>query len=825
MMITPEMMEQLGGKRGKARGPDMTNREISEGGGEDIDDGFKGAGTLDDALGDWSDGRGAAFFGKKKTRKPRRDKAYDEFVAANDRLEAMLGGLRVYVAGLRQFCDATGALTTGLVVGLGAFDGVADTVARYQATSQSWCRTSKVPHVDSALHSQVEVAFEMSAIDPLVAHVEVRRNLQAQLAAATGVEREALMEEVELFAQSMAGVMKGPMRALKRGQLDLLGAAADALRDDPQPAPLAGEPDTAVVEAQQPEAPMAALDLWAAVAAADPWPAAVLATPPPSSSCLSVRGQFGWLDGRRVLRVSLRNGASVPVTDISIALLQSTRAGIPVATVPLALASLAARDEATTIVALRVAEDAGAVAPPPHSAQPLAEAGDDEFDSFFTERSSAAFTPRPDVPAPVERQDSQPVRTAASWALDAAACAASTLSFSVRCREQPAIRTAEVPLPYQLLLHGRYRMPYTEFERLWNAPSPAADSSVTVPAGGGPATRGGFASSLARRRAYSGTTRMCVRVEGVAPLVGFARFEEDTLLSDARASLRRNPAFEGKLPGDWVFVKKKAPVGKKAEGKWRVGDLGHEIVLRGKGEQPLPASFMSGLAEGAGSVDGDEEALGLRLRSFVMSTSLTVAEVVQALSRGGVALAGRVEQQEQCVGIEKTEGLLRFGARAGESDPSGGDHVLFLLQMEQMERQTLMLEPEPEPEPEPELEPDAVAPQEWDWVCTLRATDSNLEPVFEACVRSLVSGVPSLSEQVEIVGGGRAYFGEWGGDTLASAQEGIGNDNGFVYGEYGGISQSQVSTQAILTTARFPSQGCFHPGMFSDRSLVTTDLD
>eukprot|EP01047_Picozoa_sp_COSAG01_P120561 COSAG01_NODE_49300_length_373_cov_0.948905_2_plen_36_part_01 len=32
MMVTPEMMEKLGGKRGKARGPDMTNVVVGEGG-------------------------------------------------------------------------------------------------------------------------------------------------------------------------------------------------------------------------------------------------------------------------------------------------------------------------------------------------------------------------------------------------------------------------------------------------------------------------------------------------------------------------------------------------------------------------------------------------------------------------------------------------------------------------------------------------------------------------------------------------------------------------------------------------------------------------
>ena len=54
MMITPEMMEQLGGKRGKARGPDMTNREIGDADGQED---YGGAASLEEAVGDWEGGR------------------------------------------------------------------------------------------------------------------------------------------------------------------------------------------------------------------------------------------------------------------------------------------------------------------------------------------------------------------------------------------------------------------------------------------------------------------------------------------------------------------------------------------------------------------------------------------------------------------------------------------------------------------------------------------------------------------------------------------------------------------------------------------------
>ena len=156
----------------------------------------------------------------------KRDKAFDEFAAANDRLDGMVANLRSYINSLRQFCDCHSAFSASLVDGLSGFGSVAADVNAYHAASQQWCRTSKVPHVDSSLHSKVEVALELAAIDPIVAHIEVRRSLQEQLATATGTNRKALLEEVELLSQSMGGVMKGPIRALRQAQVDLLGTAA-----------------------------------------------------------------------------------------------------------------------------------------------------------------------------------------------------------------------------------------------------------------------------------------------------------------------------------------------------------------------------------------------------------------------------------------------------------------------------------------------------------------------------------------------------------------------------------------------------------------------
>ena len=802
MMITPEMMEQLGGKRGTPRGPDMTHKEISAGA-DPLDDGFAGAESLDDAVGDWNDGRSKTR--RKKTggnlRNLRRDKAYDDFAAANDRLDSMVAHLRSYVAGLRQFCDCHRTLSDSLVDGLSNFGSVADDIRAYHAASQQWCRTSKVPHVDSSLHSKVEVALELAAIDPIVAHIEVRRSLQAQLATATGENRKALLQEVELLAQSMGQVMKGPMRALRRAQADLLGTAAAVARGEDEcnqasnaqlgPTQAADHLDSSQSTTKRVR-DRANISVWQDSLRAA-WP-----TEPPTATdcsrdaCLMIRGQFGWDNGKRVLQISLWNESLILANDINLTMLPCDNASIVVTTVPLVLARLQPHEGASTLVHLGLAEDADPGLVPPQS--PNITENVDDFESFCAERleRSHAFTPRSDSkPLTVERQDSassEPRRSTASWALDVASCSAHTVRFALHCRELLRPELIEVQLPYHLLLHGHYSMAYDEFEHQWNLVASTKGKrrqtgEHTFKADGTCAMEArGYATSLARRRAYSGTTRVCVRVEGHGPMIGWARFEAETLLSEVRASLLCNPAFQAKLPPDWVFVKKNAPVGKKAEGKWTVRDLGLEIVLRSKVAKlkpasPAPARLSNGMTDSIQS-----------RRTFEVSTQLDASDLVQALARGGITLVARVEQRKHSVAA--TEGLLRFGARAGSMD-SEGEQVFFLLQMERQ----IHLESEPEPEQERVASKGRQRPQ-YEWCCSLQASRAELEPAFEDCIRSLVCGKYDLLEFVELVGGGTAYYGDWAGVTLGDAQAGVGNDDrhGFVYHEYGSISRDQVLT-------------------------------
>ena len=85
--------------------------------------------------------------------------------------------------------------------------------------------------------------------------------------------------------------------------------------------------------------------------------------------------------------------------------------------------------------------------------------------------------------------------------------------------------------------------------------------------------------------------------------------------------------------GRWVFVKKKAPLGRKAERKWRIADLGLELILRAK---KAAAAEADASAAEVSVLQGSE---GVCSRSFVVVTHSGAAEVARSLLRGGIALS------------------------------------------------------------------------------------------------------------------------------------------------------------------------------------------
>lgn len=92
-----------------------------------------------------------------------------------------------------------------------------------------------------------------------------------------------------------------------------------------------------------------------------------------------------------------------------------------------------------------------------------------------------------------------------------------------------------------------------------------------------------------------------VRMESGDCLIGYVPFTSDTLLRTARVALLQSHEIVVRLPSEWVFVKNAAPVAKKAEGKWRLCDLGDEIVIRAK----LKPATARGSREASRSPSGD----------------------------------------------------------------------------------------------------------------------------------------------------------------------------------------------------------------------------
>jgi hypothetical protein len=220
MMISAEMMEQLGGKRGKARGPDMTNVVVSEA--ADEPEAYAGASSLEDAVGDWEDGRR-----KKKKKKARErevyDHACDRFRGVTEKLQTNLTKLQAYVAGLQQMCECHVAMARGSVEALAGLDGMDEEVREYHAAALSWSDTA----VPTSLYSRMRESVEMMVVQPFQAHLEVRRELEGRLTRKRKADEwPALIREVGMVGEAMPAAFRGPFEAFRRCQIDFMSAAA-----------------------------------------------------------------------------------------------------------------------------------------------------------------------------------------------------------------------------------------------------------------------------------------------------------------------------------------------------------------------------------------------------------------------------------------------------------------------------------------------------------------------------------------------------------------------------------------------------------------------
>ena len=171
MMVTAEMMEALGAKKGKARGPDMTHASVAE----DSADVFGGAASLEEAVGEWEDGRK----GRKKKKayeKASYDAAYVKFKVANDRLGDVVAAMQGYIAGLQGTCNGQVSLATGLLQAFANVESMYDTVRDYHDIAMDWASVD----VPTSLCARMTESLETMVLQPIASHVELRRELEAR---------------------------------------------------------------------------------------------------------------------------------------------------------------------------------------------------------------------------------------------------------------------------------------------------------------------------------------------------------------------------------------------------------------------------------------------------------------------------------------------------------------------------------------------------------------------------------------------------------------------------------------------------------------------
>ena len=760
MMITPEMMEQLGGKRGKARGPDQSNVVIEESSG--AADEYGGAGTLEDSVGDWDDGR------KKKARKAKAkkslspagdyDAAYAAFRAESERLQVTADGVHQYIQGLRSLCEGHDRVSAAMNESLGQIDALAEPVREYHEMS-SWSRTSD----PNSKASHMQEMMETMVLEPIVRHLETRRELEARLAKAKKKDHELLLDEMQTFVESLEHVMNSPFEALRRMQIDFMSEAARAtggidagIADvslstamtargrgltgktgfTPRPAP----------EDEEGVPPVGGGDISEGVPSRSPrrqglddsifitagsWggPEIQDAKLDDTIPCLGLFAQLGWKDAEPTLFATLKNSSSLEIRGICVEVVQSST--FPVACKkPLTVARLAPGAEKRLTATLALG---GAAASEPAA---------DEFDSFFGERDE---TLEDDVAG-------EGPRNVESWAVDRSC---TSLSVTLKLTNSLQATTVEVQLPYHLFLKGHSKLSWAEFLELWNPPEPQPEPQSEP--------------TDYMHEPDDGTTKICVRIEDPPEILGYMRFDPDTNLDVMRQMLSADAAFNKKLPDEWVFVKKGAPVGKKAESKWRVADTVPNAVIRDK-SRPLPDE--AALREGqlqlrtaslspAPSRSVSSNSTGRKAtipeRIFFCPCGNGDAGVATALGVGGLTLVGRLE-------VDKDEVLLLFYARVIAN-------VHLLLQVSCGSEDGRVSEA---------------------CKCVVRGPRTDLFDVFEDCVRSLLGSTAGFVEIQRILGAGEPYYGDFGGVSFEDAQDGRGNDDGFEYYDYGDTSVEQM---------------------------------
>jgi Ca2+-binding EF-hand superfamily protein len=175
--------------------------------------------------------------------------------------------------------------------------------------------------------------------------------------------------------------------------------------------------------------------------------------------------------------------------------------------------------------------------------------------------------------------------------------------------------------------------------------------------------------------------KWAVRMEGGDSPLGYASFTPATLLQEARVTLLQTDEIVGRLPCEWVFVKNAAPVAKKAEGKWRVCDLGYEITIRAK--------LKSAVARGGGA--SSQSPLGYHLHRQPQTRTMALranaaaeqAAAARAKARAVMEVANQASHSSQ---QQPRQQQLPSGGSAlppwrWENTPENSDAIFDLYRM------------------------------------------------------------------------------------------------------------------------------------------------
>jgi hypothetical protein len=643
-----------------------------------------------------------------------------DFKKMNANLNEMIGSIDRYYLGLKEMCNGHLAMAKGLRGALSHLDGLGDSVRQYHTTAN----TCSISGVQTTLLGRMELSLHSMVLEPLSNHLKLRKDLEARLDKKKHGEQEKteLCDEMKTFSESIAAIMRGPFDVLKRCQVDFMANTAQLVgggeimtkganvggtpRDTEaeSAASLALSPPVSISEAAAPASKVWELDAIEPEIFDGPNITALRVSTP--ESCIAVFGQFGWCTESPFLFVKMKNTSKLPVQKIKFKVSPST--GIRLKT-PLVVASLPAGGEVCISTELLWGHDLN------------------QRMGFF-ERNEATTTE--------------------GSAEDSVGIFSATLICSIESS------SLEFPMPLVLKLQPSH-LTSSDFEHYWHSewPQHAEDS--------------GAEDGVTEEEPDDGKTKVCVRFEDPPHIIAYCRLHPDMLLCEARNVLLDDATVGCHLPNDWVYVKKGAPVGKKAEPKWHVSDTVPNIIIRNKSKEPIDLAALASKQPAATAAAAGRREVAIAEHSFRVACTGPASEtqVVQRLGVANLRLAGRLE-----TGLTVVQ--LLFATHT--------EHDFFLLR----------------------LTVDAQLPEHY--FCVARASDAHLFAELEQCVRVALGDAASFATFHHIAGGGDPFYGNFIGVSLEDAVNGVHNDDNCEYVDYGSVTHEQTVQDWLTNRDQLP---------------------